>query len=382
MSLHRLLAHLDTPCLLLDQAVVSANVRNMQVKANEHRVTLRPHLKTAKSVAIADLFGNQKSEQGITVSTLREAEYFADAGFKDILYAVSLEPGKFSRILKLYRSGVHLCVIVDSIEVAEALAAFAVNNDVCISVMIEIDVDGHRCGLKPEDDKLIELATYLADQNAINFVGMMTHGGGSYDCQNMEQVARHAKLEQDEILKAKQHCINAGIKIPRISIGSTPTVVAATSFTDIDEIRPGVFVFFDVFQMQLGVCRFEDIALSVLCSVVAHKEESNTIIVDAGGLALSKDRSTSGTSTDVGYGLVADIDGGLFTPQLCIAGVNQEHGIIHLPKTLSCQQFPIGRRLRIYPNHACMTAAAYDGYVVIPESENLPLDYWGRCNGW
>ncbi|XOV81215.1 MAG: alanine racemase [Aestuariibacter sp.] len=367
---------------MLDKAKLTDNIEQMNAKAAAHGVRLRPHLKTAKCAAIASMFNNDNKQQPITVSTLREAEYFADAGFVDILYAVSIEPGKFARLSKLYQRGVVVTVILDALPVAQALCEYALEHQVTLSVMIEIDVDGHRAGVKPDAESLLQLANLLESAANIQFAGLMTHGGGSYDCQSIEEVRTHADLEQAGILRAAKRCREAGMNITTVSIGSTPTVVAARGFNDIDEIRPGVFVFFDLFQMQLGICALEQIALSVLCSVITHKTEENCIIVDAGGLALSKDRSTQGTSQDYHYGLVADLSGKPIAPPVNVTDVNQEHGIIHLPAELSCEHFPIGQRLRIFPNHACMTAAAYEGYVVLDTKQDAALEYWGRCNGW
>lgn len=377
-----LLNQLDTPCLLLDKSILEQNIRRMQAKARQHQVRLRPHLKTAKSVDIAKLFAASGETPPITVSTLKEAEYFAAAGFRDILYAVSLEPGKFERLRKLLNQHVRVTVILDNHDVATELAGFASAHHVTMPVMIEVDVDGHRAGLKPDDGALGLLAQFLQRAECLEFAGLMTHAGGSYDCRDSEAVKVHAVQEKEGILFAANRCREAGVEVPVVSVGSTPTVVAASDLNGLDEIRPGVFVFFDLFQLQLGMCSFSDIALSVLCSVVTHKQGENSLIVDAGGLALSKDRSTQGTRHDYGYGLVADIDGHPLSPEVSITAVNQEHGIIQLPNELSVAQFPPGSRLRIYPNHACMTAAAYDGYVVLqPDKKAAPL-YWGRCNGW
>ena len=161
-------------------------------------------------------------------------------------------------------------------------------------------------------------------------------------------------------------------------------MVMGDSFAGVTEIRPGVFTFFDLFQMQLGICSFADIALSVLTTVTSHKVDRKTktqrMFIDAGGLALSKDRSTQGQTSDLGYGQVIGLNGETLSQPVIVNAVNQEHGVIDLPNALSLDDFPIGSRLRILPNHACMTAAAHDGYHVLsPEGE---LSWWSRCNGW
>ncbi len=384
MTTTKLLQQLDTPCLLLDQDKLLNNIQRMRDKAKAHNVCLRPHMKTAKCMAIADLFADSETGKSpITVSTLQEAEYFADAGYNNILYAVGIEPGKFERAKRLYQKGIALKVVLDNIAVAKQLDGFAQAQDTSIQVMIEVDVDGHRAGIRPDDKELIPLARFLQQSNHIEFNGLMTHTGESYASANLEQAKQHAVQEQAGILQAKSILQQAGISVPRVSIGSTPTVVAADGFAGIDEIRPGVFVFYDLFQAQLGACQYSDIALTVLCSVVNHKPEYNRIILDAGALALSKDRSTAEQEHDFGYGQLLHVDGR--DTGLVVKAVNQEHGIVDLPDTMSVSDFPIGSKLRVVPNHACMTAAAYPAYNVLvsdSESDELGIKCWQRCNGW
>ena len=146
-------------------------------------------------------------------------------------------------------------------------------------------------------------------------------------------------------------------------------------------MRAGVYVFFDLFQAGLGVCKIDDIALSVLSTVISHKRSHRRLIIDAGGLALSKDRSTAGQARDCGYGLVARAETGEVIPGLQVGAVTQEHGMIDLPEGFDFEKFPVGSRLRILPNHACMTAAAHGHYHVINDRGQI-LARWERCSHW
>lgn len=377
---------LETPCLLLDETKLLNNVSNMRNKARSTNVALRPHAKTAKSAGIMQLFGDEGVKTSLTVSTLKEAEYFAAHGFTDLLYAVCITPDKFPRVARIQRQNTKLTVVLDSIATCQALVEFAQQQSIVFSVAIEIDCDGERAGLVPEDPKVVEIAKTLDDCEFISFWGVMTHGGGSYHCQSIEQIKLHSQLERTKVLQAADSIRENQVQCVNVSLGSTPTVIAAEHFDGITEIRPGVFVFFDLFQAQLGTCDFNDIALSVLTTVTSHKPESNRIFVDAGALALSKDRSTQhqtqhhGQGQDQGYGKVLMEEGDEFSPGLTITGVNQEHGVIDLPEDYKVSDFPIGCRLRILPNHSCMTAAAYDGYHLL--SANSELQWVSRCNGW
>jgi D-serine deaminase-like pyridoxal phosphate-dependent protein len=374
------LAGLPTPCLLLDRERMQANIDRMAARARELGVRLRPHVKTCKSAEIARrLTGGH--DAGITVSTLREAEYFADAGFRDILYAVSVVPQRMARVLALKDRGIDLQLLLDAPQTAREVAAIAAAAGRTVDAWIEIDVDGHRAGLEPDDPALIGLGRLLQDTPGIRLAGVLTHAGGAYDCRTADELERHAEQERRRCVRAARNLETAGVACPAVSVGSTPTALAARSLDGVSELRAGVYVFFDLFQAGLGVCSVDDIALSVLTTVISHKRAPRRLLVDAGGLALSKDRGTAGQARDCGYGLVARAADGRPVAGLRVGEVNQEHGLIDLPEGCDFSDFPVGSRLRILPNHACMTAAAHDAYHVLDGRGN-PVDRWPRCNGW
>ena len=209
----------------------------------------------------------------------------------------------------------------------------------------------------------------------------MTHAGESYACRSGDELERHAELERRRCVRAAERLREKGIECPGVSVGSTPTALSATSLEGVSELRAGVYIFFDLFQAGLGVCGVDDIALSVLATVVSHKTSHRRLIVDAGGLALSKDRGTASQAVDCGYGLVVDAASGRPISGLKVSAANQEHGIIELPPEFEFHQFPLGSQLRILPNHACMTAAAHEHYFVVDGDDRI-VDRWERANGW
>lgn len=373
------LSDLLTPCLVLERGKLQRNIQRMAQKAEALDVSLRPHVKTCKSADIAALLAPARS--CITVSTLQEAEYFACAGFHDIMYAVSIVPAKLEKIAQLNAQGANVQVILDSLATAQQLADRAKHLGVTFAAWIEIDVDGHRAGLEPQDPLLIEIAQYLQDSDGTTLMGVMTHAGESYECRSAQELEKHAEQERRLCVRAADSLRSNGISCPRVSVGSTPTALSAKSLQGVTELRAGVYVFFDLFQAGLGVCRLEDIALSVLTTVVSHKASHRRLIIDAGGLALSKDRGTASQAVDCGYGLVLQAEDGKLIPGLQVVAANQEHGIIDLPEGYHFGQFPLGSQLRILPNHACMTAAAHDHYHVV-EGNDVIIDSWQRCNGW
>jgi D-serine deaminase-like pyridoxal phosphate-dependent protein len=369
------ISSLQTPALILDQEIVARNTAAMTTRLKAHDVQLRPHMKTAKSIDVARL-ALKGNFGGVTVSTLKEAEYFFDHGYQDIVYAVCFEPGKLDQAAKLIKRGADLKVIVDSVDVAQAIA----NNGCALKVLIEIDCGEHRTGITPDHPAVLDIADTLASDGSGQLVGVMTHSGHSYLCRSEEEIKNIARDERAAITLAASRLRDAGHQCDIVSVGSTPTATFGEAFDSITEVRPGVYVFYDIFQAGLGVCNIDDIAVSVLASVISHQPEHNRILVDAGGLALSKDRSSAALDHDLGFGIVCDALTGKPIKNLIVGSVYQEHGQISLPDESYFSRFPIGSRVRILPNHSCMTAAAYESYQVVAGGE--VVDEWQRCNGW
>jgi len=356
-------AELDTPCLLLDEQKMERNIARLRARLQPMNVTLRPHLKTAKSIEVARRLMDTPAGPA-TVSTLREAEAFADAGVKDILYAVGIAPGKIARVLALHRRGIDVTVVLDNIAQARAVVA-ASTPELPVPVLIEIDSDDHRAGVRPEDPVLTQIGELL-HRGGARLRGVMTHAGGSYDSRNKEQLIEAAEQERASVVRAAQRLRAAGLPAPVVSVGSSPTAHFARDLTGVTEVRAGVFVFFDLVMAGIGVCEIEDIAVSVLATVIGHRADKRQIIVDAGWMALSRDRGTSSQPVDQGYGLVCDADGDPLD-DLIVTNTNQEHGVLGM-RTGSARPLPalpVGSLVRILPNHACATAAQHGGYVVI-----------------
>src|SRR3954462_12397553 len=137
---------LETPRLLLDVDRLERNCAHMRERCHALGVALRPHLKTAKSLDVARV-ATGGEPLGVTVSTLKEAEYFARNGYRDILCAAGIVPGKFAHAARIQReTECDLILVTDAREVAEAAAAFAAENAITLSFLIEIDCGEHRSG--------------------------------------------------------------------------------------------------------------------------------------------------------------------------------------------------------------------------------------------
>jgi D-serine deaminase-like pyridoxal phosphate-dependent protein len=371
------LRDVPTPALVLDRRRLLRNTGAMTARAGKLGVNLRPHCKTAKSAEVAKL-ATAGNFGGIAVSTLREAEYFFDHGIRDILYGVGIVPGKLDRAAALGARGADLKIVTDNVAMARAIAG----HDATHKVLIEVDCGDGRGGVAPDSKELIEIARVLDATNNVAVSGIMTHAGQSYDRRDPDAMARIAEIERAAAVEAAGRLRALGLECPIVSVGSTPTATFARDLSGVTEMRPGVYVFYDLYQAGIGVCRIEDIALSVLSTVIAHRPKDNVILIDAGALALSKDRSTEKLGAgDCGFGLVCDPVTMAPVPEARVAGVSQEHGRVTGDKPLPFATFPIGSQVRILPNHACITAAGYDAYQVVDGSTEV-VARWDRCNGW
>ncbi len=381
MSKSQTLNNLTTPCLILDEKKMMRNIIRLRSHASKLGVSLRPHLKTAKCLEIAKRLLTDNNGPA-TVSTLKEAEVFAEAGVKDIIYAVGISPDKLNRVLELRVRGCDLSVLLDSRTQAQAIAETSQRSGVPIPGLVEIDSDGHRSGLKKDDPEIAVIGRILHEGRA-ELRGVLTHAGESYHAKGTEELAAFAERERAAAVTAAKILRGAALPCPVVSVGSTPTAHFARDLLGVTEIRAGVYVFFDLVMAGIGVCTLDDIALSVLTTVIGHQNERGWIIVDAGWMALSSDRGTKNQSIDQGYGIVCDVDGRALQ-DLIVTTTNQEHGVIALrPGSLAkLPLLPVGTRLRILPNHACATATQFDGYEVLPANAEDQMAYWPRFRGW
>jgi D-serine deaminase-like pyridoxal phosphate-dependent protein len=376
----RSLEQLETPALLLDEARMDRNIERMRSQLRRLGVSFRPHVKTSKCIDVARRM--METAQGpITVSTLLEAEHFAAHGVKDILYAVCIAPNKLDHVAALQDQGVRLTLILDCMETARLLAERMRRTGRAFEVMIEIDSDGHRSGVKPDAPELIDIGRFLTD-GGVSVRGVLTHAGASYDSASVPAIRAMAERERAAAVHAAQRLRAAGIPCPVVSVGSTPTALFAEHLEGVTEVRAGVFVFFDLVMAGLDVCRVDDIAVSVLATVIGHQREKGWTLLDAGWMAMSRDRGTARQPVDQGYGLVCDLDGRPLNDFILI-DANQEHGIMAHRSGQADRggHLPVGTQVRILPNHACSTAAQYPRYNVV-DSQRAVTATWRRFSGW
>lgn len=377
------LNELETPALVLDRSKLDCNIERMNAHIRGLGGVLRPHVKTAKSIDVVRR-ALRSTPGSVTVSTLKEAEYFFAHGIRDILYAVGIAPAKFAHVFSLLRNGAQLKVIADSVAAVRQLAEAARTADVRVPVLIELDVDGHRSGVNPDSQLLLDLGQTLTGTAGVTLAGVLTHAGDSYNCRGADALTQFAERERAGAVGAAQRLRAAGYEVPIVSVGSTPTGTFTRDLSGVTEVRVGVYMFQDLVMAGIGVCSVEDIALSVLVSVIGHQAERGWIITDGGWTALSRDRGTSTHTVDQGYGLVRDAGGRALAEDLIVASTNQEHGIVARRDAgpIDPQRFPVGTLLRVLPNHACATASGHACYHVVDGTAPEVLDRWERFSGW
>jgi D-serine deaminase-like pyridoxal phosphate-dependent protein len=360
--------NIQTPALLVDRPTLERNCTRMREKASG--VHFRPHVKTHKSLEIGRIqHGGQAGP--ITVSTLAEAEAFAADGFRDITYAVPIAPEKLGRAAALARTIDRLCILIDSETALRAIEDFYRAESVVFDVFLKIDCGTHRAGVDPESPDSVRLAMAMGRSEAVRFQGLLTHAGHSYNARDVDEIRRVAAEESASLTRFR--ALLEGFDDLCRSIGSTPTASVVESFSDCDEVRPGNYVFYDAFQATIGSCALSDVAVSVLATVVGSYPERNTMIVDAGALAFSKDTGPEHVAPGFGYGIVCDLE--LRPLPMRLVSLSQEHGKIATEHPL-----PVGTKLRIVPNHSCLTAALFDTYQIIDRGK--VVDQWRPVRGW
>lgn len=366
-------SQLVTPAFLIDLSVLKSNARFMQERARELGVRLRPHVKTHKSVEAARIqidggFG------GITVSTLAEARFFKEGGFSDITYAVPVGPDKLPAAAALQREMEKLSLLVDTAAGLAFVEDYAARENVRFNVFLKVDCGYHRAGVDPGGGEALEIARRIDESSFLDFEGILTHAGHAYKSRDAQKTRKVARQERDTMVRFAERLEEAGIGSRTISVGSTPTAAHADHLEGVTEMRPGNYLFFDKFQADVHSCRLAQCSATVLASVVSHQHNPPRILIDAGALALSKDRGADHIQSETVYGAIQG------HRHLRISSLSQEHGIVTSRGPIDFGKHRIGSRLRIIPNHSCLTAACFPEYHVV-EGEEV-VDVWKPVRGW
>ncbi len=350
---------ITVPTLLLDEEKCLANIARMAAKARNSGVIFRPHFKTHQSHEVGRWLRDEGVER-ITVSSFRMAEYFAQDGWRDITVAFPVNVLETDRINRL-ASYIQLNILVESVEAVEELGA---SLEYPIAYFLKIDLGYHRTGIAPDDGGLIgRILTAAGRFPMLRFAGLLGHAGQTYKVRGRDIVDRIYHESVKLIRDLKQRYAQ---DYPSIiaSIGDTPCCSVLERFSEVDEIRPGNFVFYDLAQRDIGSCGLEEIAVALACPVVAVHPSRNEVVLYGGAIHLSKDRSTLADGTEY-FGLVAALQpDGWKIPAgdaPIVKSLSQEHGIVagnsHFVKSVK-----VGDIVAVLPIHSCLTANLMNGY--------------------
>lgn len=371
---------LETPRLILDRDRLEANAARFRDRAAQLGVALRPHLKTSKCAEVGRI-AKGGGTSGFTVSTLQEAEWFAGQGFSDILYATAITPNKFDRVARINaKAPSRLCLVTDDVHMANAAVAYTEENECDFDFMIEIDCGEHRSGMSADSEDFLEIAHILAGGRRTHLKGIMTHAGHSYSTDKPDEVRIIAESERRAAIDAADRLRAAGLPCETVSVGSSPTVLWADHLDGVTEVRAGIYLFWDLAQVSRNVCSQDDIAMTVLATVIGHNRAAGSLVVDAGALAMSRDVGANALLPDVHYGHVCDPLTLARIADLSIDAVHQEHGTVKVADPTTFDRLAVGSVVRILPNHACMTAAPYNSFTVL--SGGRIVEEWASATGW
>lgn len=374
------LSSILTPSAILDTSILERNTERAVASAKAFGLPIRAHLKTAKSAHVAALL-TQYGIERFAVSTIAEAEAFATAGYSDIMYTTAITPDKVEKLVKTREQGAQPIAVLDDLYMAKLIAEACIDLNEPLPVMIELDLDGNRCGIAYPGSGLDNMLELIDTSPGLSFAGIMTYSGATYSAKNDNQMQDVCEHHCAAFKSLENRFADERSETLIMSSGGSPMGLLANKLEGLNELRMGIFYFSDLFQAGLGIGDHGDIALSVLTSVLSVQPHYNRFIIDAGGLALSQDRSTAGNEQDWGFGRVCDIDG-VPIEDLFVSKVSQEHGVVISRSGLDVSRLVRpSQKLRILPNHACITAAAYRGYELTHPDEN-GQEWWDRINGW
>jgi D-serine deaminase-like pyridoxal phosphate-dependent protein len=355
-------SRIETPIGLVDLERTRANARRVAAYASEHGLGWRPHIKTHKSRTIASI-QLDAGARGLTVATLREAEVMASLTDDLLLAYPPVGTAKLERLVALPAS-VDLKVALDATEVLEALARAARASGRTVGVLVEMDVGLGRVGVQTADE-VVRLAREVAQQGGLAFRGIMFYPG--HIRMAREEQERHLSGVAARVLEARASLDAAGLSPEIVSGGSTPTLWDSHRIPGMTEIRSGSCIFFDREALDVGVASMEDLAYTVLATVVSTAVPGRAV-VDAGSKALAKE----GRGGD-GFGFVLD------HPEVLVASLSEEHGVLDVAS--SDWRPAIGDRVRIVPNHVCVSVNLQDRLLATDGARRALLPLEGRGRG-
>jgi D-serine deaminase-like pyridoxal phosphate-dependent protein len=341
---------IQKPTLLLNHQRAIENIRKMAEKAQRSGVRFRPHFKTHQSAQIGEWF-RDFGVKAITVSSVEMAQYFAQHGWQDITIAFPANVLEIDLVTQLAER-VNLGLLVESTETVHFLAK---KLTAPVNVWLKVDVGYGRTGVPWSNyDKLVALAKQAQKTPPLSLHGLLTHSGHTYRARSGLEIQAIYRDTVSKMRAVQENLAMAGVEPVELSIGDTPSCSVVADLSDVDEIRPGNFVFYDLMQLQIGACREQGIAVAVACPVVAKHPERHQLVIYGGAVHLSKEFIVEDNVQVFGYVAWLKDDG--WSPRLVnahVSNLSQEHGIITADDD-TINQVEIGDLLVILPVHSCL----------------------------
>ena len=348
-------SNIDTPAVLVDLDIAESNLDRFQAHCDAHDLKLRPHIKTHKLPMIAKR-QVQAGAIGITCQKISEAEaIISEGGIDDVMITFNILGADKLERLRALAEKVRLSVVADNTTTIDGLAGAFADADTPLSVLVECDTGGARCGVgTPQAAN--ELATYIAQQQGLTFGGLMT-----YPPVGQEPAVQAWLTDAKDLIEV------SGLDVPVISNGGSPGMWQAQDVPVATEYRIGTYVYNDRSLQDRGACTWEDCALSVLVTVISVPTKDRAV-VDAGTKVLTSDL----LGLD-GHGHV------LGRPDIKVAGLSEEHGVL----AADAINLKVGDRLRIIPNHVCVVSNTLDEVQLIRGDKVLgPCPVAARGKVW
>lgn len=363
--MQEILAGIERPTLVLDKARVRRNIGRMAEKARRSGVQFRPHFKTHQSASIGDWFRDFGVE-AITVSSVDMAVYFAEHGWRDITIAFPVNVRQVEAIEKL-ANRVRLGILLESVEIVSFLSD---SLQASVDVWLKVDVGYHRTGIDWEDaEGLVALGTAVSEARGLRLRGLLTHAGHTYGAGSRDKIV-DVYLQSVERMNVARDVLSAAGLDVEISVGDTPGCSLVDSFQNVDEVRPGNFVFYDLMQKRFASCSEDDIAVAVACPIVALHPERGQMVLYGGAVHLSN-ASIRGASGRLSFGAIALPSGAGWSPIVGdseLISLSQEHGIVQASEALF-EGRNIGDIVAVIPVHSCLTANLLGRYITLDGDE-------------
>jgi D-serine deaminase-like pyridoxal phosphate-dependent protein len=348
---------IEEPYLAVNEEQVRANISAMALRFRDKGIAFRPHFKTHQSLEVGRWFKDEGVES-ITVSSVKMALSFALDGWKDITLGIPFQPGQAFSVKEI-ASLCHLNLIVDDASVLPHIPKISRGT---IGVFIKINAGYKRAGLLwTNEDAIEKLLLDIKTYSHLRFIGFLAHDGHTYKAGSREEI-RSIRQISDQRLGHLKSVFNA--HNPIISVGDTPSCSLNGDFNEVDEVRPGNFVFYDMQQHVLGSCEINQIAAALVCPVLAVYPSEGRIIIHGGAVHLSKDMYQQDKEMVFGKLMLFE-NGQLIEPAeaMFVNSLSQEHGMIY-SSLENLKDFRPGQSLAILSAHICLTVACQRRYSI------------------